>query len=383
MLPVDSLGEAVDALKALNGAPEACGHGCRVRVQPGLKSAPHDGSGPEPDFADVVGQGMAKRALEIAAAGGHNMLLIGAPGGGKTMMARRCRESFRRWNSKRRSIARRSIRWPARCRPATALMRAAAFPRAASHDFRGGDGRRRRRSRGRARSASRTTACCFSTSCRSSIGACSRRCGNRSRKGGSRSREPRARPTFPSRFMLVAAMNPCPCGFHGDRRRTCQCSGPQIERYAGRISGPLRDRIDLVVEVPPSRRQGCTAGTAARSESAAHPCAGHRVRDNVSGSGLARRTRLNRQLEGAEIHEHCALDDQSTALLEAAIQRFCLSARGSAACCGSAAQSRIWPVWQNESAPPTLAEALQYRIANLRQIFAQLNFRFRPVDKLC
>ena len=55
---------------------------------------------------------------------------------------------------------------------------------------------------------------------------------------------------FPARFMLVAAMNPCPCGFRGDRRRACRCSDPQIQRYAGRISGPLRDRIDLVVEVP-------------------------------------------------------------------------------------------------------------------------------------
>ncbi len=56
--------------------------------------------------------------------------------------------------------------------------------------------------------------------------------------------------SFPARFMLVAAMNPCPCGFLGDRRRACRCSDPQIQRYAGRISGPLRDRIDLVVEVP-------------------------------------------------------------------------------------------------------------------------------------
>ena len=55
---------------------------------------------------------------------------------------------------------------------------------------------------------------------------------------------------FPARFMLVAAMNPCPCGFLGDRRRACRCSDPQIQRYASRISGPLRDRIDLVVEVP-------------------------------------------------------------------------------------------------------------------------------------
>ena len=67
---------------------------------------------------------------------------------------------------------------------------------------------------------------------------------------------------FPARFMLVAAMNPCPCGFRGDQRRGCRCSEPQIARYAGRISGPLRDRIDLVVEVP---AVGSTTGRAVRS----------------------------------------------------------------------------------------------------------------------
>ena len=85
--------------------------------------------------------------------------------------------------------------------------------------------------------------------------------------------------TFPARFMLVAAMNPCPCGFRGDQRRACRCSDPQIERYAGRISGPLRDRIDLVVEVP-------AIGTSVRDD--AWNCTRARI---VVGHSRARRRR--------------------------------------------------------------------------------------------
>ena len=128
---------------------------------------------------------------------------------------------------------------------------------------------------------------------------------------------------FPARFMLVAAMNPCPCGFRGDQRRGCRCSEPQISRYAGRISGPLRDRIDLVVEVP---AVGST--TCARDEEPSSA-----IRRRVLAARAQQRARygggrLNRQLEGAELRQHCALNPTGTALLEAALQRFFLSSRG-------------------------------------------------------
>ena len=124
-------------------------------------------------------------------------------------------------------------------------------------------------------------------------------------------------------------MNPCPCGFLGDRRRACRCSDPQIQRYASRISGPLRDRIDLVVEVPAIgssvRDDGSSDG---RETSAA-------IRRRVVGARKRQQhrfgvtsQRLNRQLEGSELNEHCRLDPQSMHVLEAAIQKFCLSARG-------------------------------------------------------
>ena len=121
----------------------------------------------------------------------------------------------------------------------------------------------------------------------------------------------------------------CPCGFLGDRRRACRCSDPQIQRYAGRISGPLRDRIDLVVEVPAIGSSVRDDGAVGRRESSVT------IRSRVVEARECQRARfggasqrLNRQLEGGDLSEHCTLDERSAHLLEAAIQKFCLSARG-------------------------------------------------------
>jgi magnesium chelatase family protein len=134
---------------------------------------------------------------------------------------------------------------------------------------------------------------------------------------------------FPARFMFVAAMTPCPCGFLGDRRRACRCTEPQIQRYASRISGPLRDRIDLVVEVP-------AIGTSMRDDAIGRGSeASSDIRARVVDARARQRARfgeasqkLNRQLEGAELNEHCRLDARSTRVLDAAIKKFYLSARG-------------------------------------------------------
>lgn len=135
--------------------------------------------------------------------------------------------------------------------------------------------------------------------------------------------------SFPARFMFVAAMNPCPCGFHGDSRRVCRCSPPQMERYAGRISGPLRDRIDLVVEVP---ALGSTDHLSKKSHPEERSAAIRRrvleARDRQRTRFVNCRFKLNSRLEGGQLRDQCALDSESTALLETAIQKFCLSARG-------------------------------------------------------
>jgi magnesium chelatase family protein len=167
--------------------------------------------------------------------------------------------------------------------------------------------------------------------------------------------------SFPARFMLVAAMNPCPCGFLGDGRRPCRCSPSQVERYSARISGPLRDRIDLVVDVP-------AIATSVREtraeETSASIC--HRVleaRDRQRARLAAFSANLNSQLSGATLRAVCALDGAGSTLLEAAIHRYRLSARG---------RDRVLRVSRTIAdlagadgiAATHVAEAVQYRFAS-------------------
>ena len=149
------------------------------------------------DLADVRGQLLARRALEIAAAGGHNLLLVGPPGAGKTMMARRVPGILPplTFDEALEVTAVHSVAGllPPGARAADASGRSARrITRSRTPRWSAAD-----RSRGRAKSASRTTACCFSTRCSSSAGTCSKCCGSRSRKGASRSRARRGRPSFP------------------------------------------------------------------------------------------------------------------------------------------------------------------------------------------
>jgi magnesium chelatase family protein len=320
VLAVESLCEAV---QILNAGPAEANPEPAPRDMSSAETGPS--SDPSLDFSDVSGQSMAKRALEVAAAGGHNLLLIGAPGGGKTMMARRlpgilpplefdealdCTSIHSVAGTLPHGTAlmrRRPFRAPHHTISEVAMVGGGSFPRpgeiSLAHngvlfldelpefDRRVLESLRQPLEEGRVTiaRAARTAA-------------------------------------FPARFMFVAAMNPCPCGFHGDERRACRCSEPQIERYAGRISGPLRDRIDLVVDVPAIR---FTADEGPAEESSAAIAA--RVltareiqRQRFRTSGI----RMNAAMEGAVLREHCALGAKSTGLLEAATRKFCLSARG-------------------------------------------------------
>jgi magnesium chelatase family protein len=132
---------------------------------------------------------------------------------------------------------------------------------------------------------------------------------------------------FPARFVLVAAMNPCPCGFLGDERRACQCTPTQIARYRGRLSGPLRDRLDLIVDVQAVPVHAIT--DAAPGESSAS------VRDRVHAARATQRARYgdggprtNADLRGALMLKFCRPDATGRQLLRAAIDRLGLSARG-------------------------------------------------------
>ena len=132
---------------------------------------------------------------------------------------------------------------------------------------------------------------------------------------------------FPARFVLVAAMNPCPCGYQGDTRRLCRCTSPQIDRYRGRISGPLRDRIDLIVDVPAVPLAAITDGQPGEPT--------RLVRQRVSAARSAQQARyeglpprMNAELRGALVPRFCAPTAAGRELLRRAIDRLGLSARG-------------------------------------------------------
>jgi magnesium chelatase family protein len=347
VLPVDSL---VEAVAALNGD---------VTCAPAIVPRSLPSAEPEPDFADVIGQSLAKRALEIAAAGGHNILLIGAPGGGKTMMARRLGGVLPPLDFDEALDCTSIHSVAGTLAPGTALMQHRPF-RAPHHTISevalvGGGSIPRPGEISLAHNGILFL---------DELPEFDRRVLEALRQPLEEGRVTISRAartsSFPARFMLVSAMNPCPCGFYGDQRRSCRCTDPQIQRYVGRISGPLRDRIDLVVDVPAvgsSVREGadpagCNGSTAIR----------RRVlearRRQVARFGSS--ARLNRQMEGSELREYCALNRRGTAVLDAAIQKFCLSARG---CDRVLRVSRTIADLAGDAAIASdhVAEALQYR----------------------
>ncbi len=286
-----------------------------------------------PDFSDVKGQSGAKRALEIAAAGGHSVLMVGPPGSGKSMLAQRFagllppmavdealeaaaiaslagRFDLARWGL-------RPTAQPHHSASAVALVGGGSPPRPgeislAHHGVLFLDE--------------------FPEFARSALEAL---------------REPletghitivRAarRAEFPARFQLIAAMNPCPCGYLGSRVRTCRCTPDQVSRYQSKLSGPLLDRIDLHIEVghlgveelldaAPGER---TALMAARCHSA-------------RALALARQGCTNTQLQGQAIDTHIGLDAAAQSLLHKAAARLGWSGRGT-----WRAPSPIWPAVQ-------------------------------------
>jgi len=333
------------------------------RISPQPHTAPEDLQAcAQVDFRDIKGQEHVKRALEVAAAGGHNVLMIGPPGAGKTLMARALPVILPRMTIEEALDVTRIYSVADQLPPDVPLVRTRPF-RAPHHTI----------------------------SHAGLVGG-----GNWPHPGeislahrgvlfldefpefGPRVLEVMRQPiedkvvtisraqgslTFPANFQLVAAMNPCPCGYYGDPQKPCTCSSTTVTRYQRRISGPMLDRIDIHVEVPRVEYEKLSddrLGEPSSVVQARVEAARDIQRWRFCGTAEVSSVTCNADMHPAEVRRFCQLDESSRALMRTAMNQLQLSARAYHRVLKLARTIADLAGYENIG-PQHLAEALQYR----------------------
>jgi magnesium chelatase family protein len=333
-----------------------------------------DGRGEALSLDDVAGQWQAKRALAVAAAGGHSLLMIGPPGSGKSMLAARLPSLLPELTAAEAlqvaGIA--SIAAPGAgvCAPRRPPFRAPHHT-ASAHAIVGGGPQLR---------PGEISLAHHGVLFLDELPEFDRRVLESLREpletGAITLARAAARIELPAAFQLVAAMNPCPCGYHGDSERPCRCGPRRVARYRGRISGPLLDRIDLIIDVPRVAMDELLPRVAAERPDASptvakHPPSAsdaHALRDQVRAARARQMQRsgcLNARLRVDLLAESCALDAAGRRLLAAACERLALSGRGAHRVLRVARTIADLEACATLSAGH-LAEALQWRRTNER-----------------